>query len=355
MCAFQRSPLRIQNAFHLLLLVVLYFPLCHSFASWLVERKSSCYVFLRDKSEVIMNNKIKLVDESSHRKEIFIEVSDADTMEPIDYNIKDDGTRVIPIHQSSIGGEDTRRYHLRLVSPPDLKDLQYVMDAVIFPESDGEELHEGNEERMTVQFTSLTRGCGDKRAHGRKNDDGLIIELTVPSSTFNAPDDTFVDVVAGWACGHEAVTLTHPVQFIPVVNNQQAIEQNTEKEHETDNTKEEEDTDDKDLPEIPGSIFVEPDEKDAIKDDFLIKDNTNLRRGRRYERGVATLDSERIDETLDTDGIVKKLKIDHDRESYGHASFSMISYFVGISTLLFLGVSATVFLIYKSKPGTKEL
>lgn len=307
-----------------------------------------------------MNNKIKLVSESSHPKHVNIVVSDANTMEPVDFTLEEDGTKVVSIHQSSTMGLEDKtilRYHLSLVSPPDLKDLQYVMDAIVLPELDEENSKKDDGQQIDVRFTSSTRGCEDKRAHGRKNDNGLIIELAVPSSTFEAPSDGHivgVDIVAGWACGHEAVTLTHPIRFIPIsymLKNEGATK--SEQIPEQQITEKEEDTDDANLPDIPGSVYVEPDEMD--REDAEKMDNTNLRRGRRYEREHPSIDEEAEEEARTADGVLKQFKIDHDKETFGQASFSIMSYFVGTVVLIALSIGIVIILISRGKPEAKEL
>ena len=114
-------------------------------------------------------------------------------------------------------------------------------------------------------------------------------------------------------------------------------------------------TDDENLPEIAGPVFIKSNEKDRIEKDVLIKENANLRRGRQYEREHPSLGANEIDEVSKTNGIIKEFKNDHDKKSFGNASFNMVGYFVGLSTLLILSVSVIKFLISKSKPGTKEL
>ena len=346
-------PVRLQKAYRLLLLVLLNAFSCESFASWLVDRSSSCYVFLRDDTEVIMNNKIKMVNDSSHPNGVYIVVSDANTMEPVDFTLKDDGTKVVSIHQSSTGDKTTLRYHLSLVSHPDLKDLQYVMDAIVLPELDEEHSEKDDGQKIDVRFTTSTRGCEDKRAHGRKNDNGLEIVIEVPSSTFETPGDdniVGVDIVAGWACDHEAVTLTHAIQFIPtsyMLNHEGGIKN----EQGADDEKEQE-TDDANLPDAPGSVYVEPDE--IVRRDVENIDNTNLRRGRRYER-EHPIEDEMEEESATTDGLLKEFKNEHDKETYGQGAFSIISYMVGLLVFCVFSVGTVTVLISRSKQETKEL
>ena len=66
------------------------------------------------------------------------------------------------------------------------------------------------------------QGCQNKRAHGKKGDDGLHLKIQFNTTTTSTTAKTKsfknelgVDVVAGWACGHEAVTLTHAIEFRP--------------------------------------------------------------------------------------------------------------------------------------------
>ena len=210
------------------------------FASWFVERQSSCWVALRDTTEVVMNNFIVAHDQSSHPS-VSIDLYDQeDNTKPIITESvtvtdgSDSGSGSSPIlvvyipdftadlQASDFGQEQiwTREFTAKLnLNGADLHDVQYVMDIKVSPELDDDVLQKltGQEARIQARFISSSKGCNDYRAHGRSNakDAGVKFQLVVPSSVFklsNAADNS-VDLVAGWATGHEAVTLTQSIVF----------------------------------------------------------------------------------------------------------------------------------------------
>jgi hypothetical protein len=134
------------------------------------------------------------------------------------------------------------------VADPELKDLQYVLDVMVRPEAleqeeeEEEEItssqsqegqhHSTNEgdtagSRIQARFLSPSNnvGCGGTRIHGRGNNDhrGSKLQIVIPlsmvlldsSSENDNLQEHSVDLVAGWACGHEAVTLTQSIVFRP--------------------------------------------------------------------------------------------------------------------------------------------
>jgi len=213
------------------------------FASWFVERQSSCWVLLRDTTEVVMNNFIVSHEQSSHPS-VFIELFDQDSnliiteadtedgMGGINTNTntnKNTNTRVVYIEDftaditSNFGQEQknwSREFTAKInLQGTDLKDVQYVMDLKVSPDLDDEIMHKetGEEARIQAKFLSSSAGCNGYRAHGRSNSNanGLKFQLGVPSSIFklNNVEEHTVDLVAGWATGHEAVTLTQSIVF----------------------------------------------------------------------------------------------------------------------------------------------
>ncbi len=205
-----------------LLLIVIAFQCmihtCDGFASMFVEKTASCWVDLRDtKTEIIMNNKIKAPEDSPHGQDVSIELYDKETKKQIAIK-KDNGKNIVYIEdfRKSGGEKVTLSFLLKLkvADHPDLGDLQYVMDAKVLPEIDEEQPSDPSKPRMTAEF-AYSRGCKNMRANGRKGDKGLTLDIGIPASIFALSDvnEQAVDVVAGWACGHEAVTLTESIQF----------------------------------------------------------------------------------------------------------------------------------------------
>ena len=227
------------KAKHLIVLVafLLNLQLSHQFASMLVERQSSCWIFVRDASEVVMNNFITPVDQSSHPN-VSIELYDEDNNSLVEAIEEGSGRKVVYIEdqrETSDFGHDqklTKKYIAKLKLDDDLKDLQYVMDLKVTPELDDDELKKltGEEARMQAKFTSSSKGCSDYRAFGRGRDGGLHFEIAVPSSVYDLKDfsDHTVDLVAVWACGHEAITLTQPIVFLPRIGGATAASVNSD-------------------------------------------------------------------------------------------------------------------------------
>jgi len=189
----------------------------HQFASWLVDREVACYTIIRDPTEIIMNYPIKLVEKSDYPNDVYIEVLDIHSQEPVEVNVVD-GRRLVYVEET-LNDDQDKKYLLKLIAHPNLKDLQYVMDIVVLPERDEDEEEKKDDgDRMAGKFTGGTTGCGDSRAHGRVKDGGLELEVNIPSSLFSVKGsmENAVEVVAAWACGHEAITLTHPILFLPM-------------------------------------------------------------------------------------------------------------------------------------------
>lgn len=121
----------------------------------------------------------------------------------------------------------TLEFHVKLkIDDSDLKDLQYVMDVMVTPDTtqDEEEKYEqGHDEpmnsrgdRIQAKFLSSTSGCQNTRVYGRGSDAKWeLLQISIPNSIFESEHvrEHSVDLVAGWACGHEAVTLTQSIVF----------------------------------------------------------------------------------------------------------------------------------------------
>lgn len=212
----------------ILLIYTLHIQSCDGFASMFVDQKASCWLDIRDtESEVIMNNLIQSPDKSPHGNDVSIELYDAEAMKPIEIkNVGDKRIVYIEDFTKNTGVEKAMmRFVLKLnvKDHPDLGDLQYVMDAKVLPELDEEALDklDGTEARMTAEFPRKS-GCRKLRSHGRKGDSGLEFKVGIPASVFSLDNvhEHAVDVVAGWACGHEAVTLTQPIEFRPLIQSE---------------------------------------------------------------------------------------------------------------------------------------
>mmetsp|Transcript_9874 Transcript_9874/g.10939 ORF Transcript_9874/g.10939 Transcript_9874/m.10939 type:complete len:371 (+) Transcript_9874:204-1316(+) len=219
--------------FHLLMVSILIFfhqlEPSESYASWFVEHSSSCWTDIRDTTEVVMNSFIVPFSDSAHADHVHIQMLDKNNdMQPVPFDNSHDN--VIYIEESDldlIGSESelTFEYVLKLNVNPDAKlyDLQYVMDVQISPILDDEEIEQldGTETRLKAEFT-YNKGCYNMRAYGRNvpDDKGLELIVQIPKSIFTSQEiqmeEHYIDIVAGWACGHEPVTLTQNIRIKPV-------------------------------------------------------------------------------------------------------------------------------------------
>eukprot|EP00557_Chaetoceros_sp_GSL56_P003816 CAMPEP_0176498516 /NCGR_PEP_ID=MMETSP0200_2-20121128/12367_1 /TAXON_ID=947934 /ORGANISM="Chaetoceros sp., Strain GSL56" /LENGTH=332 /DNA_ID=CAMNT_0017896737 /DNA_START=96 /DNA_END=1094 /DNA_ORIENTATION=- len=216
----------------------------YPFASWFVDRQSSCWIDIRDPSEVVMNQYIVPFAQSSHPN-VLLQVykfndNDVDAKQNKEDNYSfhvesshstssEPQTVYMDQHYNGeISNSIIMEYLVKLkVDDEELKDLQYVMDVMVTPEvpEDEEEVEltksQGEQSRIQARFLSSYNniGCGDKRIHGRGNENrGAKLQIIIPLSIFDSENDInehSVDLVAGWACGHEAVTLTQSIVFRP--------------------------------------------------------------------------------------------------------------------------------------------
>ena len=208
------------------------------FASYLVQTRSSCWVDIRDTTdEIIMHQFIVPVTRTPHADDVYIEVFQFNSItqetNEVDAVVKydDEGRKEKSIVYIDIPEEENYdqkivEYVLKLEVRKEagLYDLQYVMDAMILPELDEDDdedeskrtIDEGNEDtpRMKAAFTHRN-GCDNLRAYGRKRDSDLKLKIQIPAGVLSSGDvdSQGVEVVTAWACGHEAVTLTHAVEF----------------------------------------------------------------------------------------------------------------------------------------------
>jgi hypothetical protein len=138
----------------------------NSYASWL-----KCYVDLTDtESEVIMNNRIIPSDQARyHGVKIEVKLAEDDHwLDSLEYH-----------------GDRTSTVTARLKVPPELSEssvVQYAME--------------------TSSGASFVRPkmCDGRRSHGMHYTDSVVLEISGSTET--------VELVAGYATGHEAVTLT---------------------------------------------------------------------------------------------------------------------------------------------------
>jgi hypothetical protein len=157
------------------------------FAAWL-----KCYVDITDPDEIIMNHHI--VPSSEARQEgVQIEVKYADDDHWVTDSFTYDATRSIQIMA-------------RLKVPPALAevDVQYVMD--ILP-SDNES------KTIAAKFTRPANVCDGRRGSATHYSDSLVLHIPSALTTGEIPEP--IRLVAGYATGHEAVTLTEPLLLRP--------------------------------------------------------------------------------------------------------------------------------------------
>ena len=113
---------------------------------------------------------------------------------------------------SPLGSDATAKpnseYVVKFVVPEDAKsqatDAQYVLELV----------GDSPESEPPAKFTTAPPGggigCDGRRSHGKATQDSAAI-LTINE---NAPNGGKLEIVAGWATGHEAVTLTERVVLV---------------------------------------------------------------------------------------------------------------------------------------------
>lgn len=151
-----------------ILLTLVILGTVEGFAAWL-----KCYVDLFDDSEVIMNNLIINSDDAKQTVTIEVQPQNGDTKSWAD-DLTYDGAMVV---------------NAKLLVPDELGgDVQYVMEVV----------------SGDAAFVSPVM-CDGKRAHATGR--GQSVTLRIEGSS------EYVDLVAGYATGHEAVTLTKTLRL----------------------------------------------------------------------------------------------------------------------------------------------
>ena len=334
-----------------------------------VGGSSACWTELRDtESEVIMNQLITPYSKSPHPNDVSIELYDEETMEAIEIKKVGD-KRIVYLEdftQHSISDKIMLHFVLKLnvnENNKALGDLQYVMDAIVYPELEEEELDklDGTEDRFTAEFTR-NRGCRNMRAYGRKGDKGLTMQLGIPASIFSLENvkDHYVDVVAGWACGHEAVTLTESIEFRPFVQEEPPINVdvnvnvNVNVNVDTNKKEEEEKLEELEF-EMPAKIEITgadlPKEETKKEEDETSIKSAALRRRQKSEI-VHEIQEQKKHHMDKQDPLnLKKFNKKYNETRFGQASFSSSRYLKGLLVFLVLG---TIFIKVCRSKGKKR-
>lgn len=160
-------------------------PTTNAFAAWFVDRRVSCMTDLAT-NEIIMNNGV-LPHSASREPSIRLEVS------PLG---RDDNA------------EPNSEYVVKFILPDDAKsrmiDVQYVLELV------GGSLSEVPPAKFTTAPPGGGIGCEGRRSHGKAGDDAVAI-FTINEDAVKGAN---LEIVAGWATGHESVTLTEKVALV---------------------------------------------------------------------------------------------------------------------------------------------
>ena len=183
---------------HFLLITALLVTLpsqTHGFAAWFVDRRVSCFTPLAA-DEIIMNAGV-LPHSQSREPNIRIEVS------PLDNGSKSGDASALPDSE----------YVVKFIVPRDengnlayhLSDIQYVFEII--------------GENPVAKFTSAPPtggiGCEGKRSYGaikgKDEHDGSVTAAAIFTINHDATIGAGLEIVAGWATGHTAVTLTDKI------------------------------------------------------------------------------------------------------------------------------------------------
>ena len=309
-----------------------------------------------------MNNFIIPVEQSSHP---VVAIELFDEKNELVATKEENGKRIIYIddftgNSDAQFGQDkklTLLYKVKLKRDDDLKDLQYTMDLKVTPELDDDELKKltGDEARMQARFTSSSKGCNDYRAHGKGGDDGLNLEIVVPSSIYKLKDlnDHIVDLVAVWACGHEAITLTRSIIFLPRIGSEidtgATAEGNslghTETEPEpplaedTPNDVPEDYEAGEQLEQTLNHRHHQESDKSGLKNSAVNDNHTTKKhhaKGKNEEDSYAT---------------IRKFNAKYNDKEFGAANFTANSYIVGLLVFIFIGGTViNAFLAMSNRP-----
>jgi len=171
--------------FLLLLLLVLSLSTADAFSNMLVERAIGCMTFLEE-GEVIMNYGVTRGPRENYEGVALHITADGETMER-----RRNGSTYIPgeILRVGLHVPDTVSHH---------REVQFVVEIV---EGDTDVVSTSS---GSAAFKDASSGCDGRRANGsskKKLGPALLMPM----------DGRDVKIVAGWATGHEAVTLTDEV------------------------------------------------------------------------------------------------------------------------------------------------
>ncbi|KAL7531003.1 hypothetical protein ACHAXR_003799 [Thalassiosira sp. AJA248-18] len=115
---------------------------------------------------------------------------------------------------SPLGDEDTAQPNLEYVvkfvvpSSASVSDVQFVLELLV----GGESSSDPPPGKFTTAPPNGGIGCEGRRSHGKVGKDGESAAIFTINE--NAVSGTKLEIVAGWATGHEAVTLTEKVALI---------------------------------------------------------------------------------------------------------------------------------------------
>jgi hypothetical protein len=158
----------------------------HGYASWL-----KCYIELDDQ-EVVMHQLIVPADKA--REEVAIEVQPYRSEKRGGH--ADEATTWVSGPDYQVGTSDVTTLRVRLRVPPSLQhmDVQFVIEATGGP---------------GAEFIDLGVMCDGQRASSRRQDEYVILQInSTEGEAAVAGSKTDVELVAAWATGFEAVTLT---------------------------------------------------------------------------------------------------------------------------------------------------
>jgi len=170
-----------------------------AFAAWFVDRRASCFADLAP-NEIIMNNGV-LPHSSSREPSIRLEVS------PLLGDAANDVA------------EPNSEYVVKFVLPDEararLSDVQYVLE-LTDPSSSGSGRQPPNPPiaKFTVASPGGGIGCEGRRANGRTSNNSATDSSSIFTINGDAARGASLEIVAGWATGHEAVTLTEKVTLV---------------------------------------------------------------------------------------------------------------------------------------------
>ncbi|KAL7551523.1 hypothetical protein ACHAWF_014709 [Thalassiosira exigua] len=165
-------------------------PGTDAFAAWFVDRRASCFTEFVP-GEVVMNAKIVGPSPSSSER------AGLPRLDVVSLDGEDD--------EAAPGSEYAVRFAIPDEAKAKLADVQYALEL-----SDGAKHGGPPPAKWTHAPPGGGIGCEGRRGHGKAgSDSAAIFEIDA-----NAEEGARMEVVAGWATGHEAVTLTERVVLV---------------------------------------------------------------------------------------------------------------------------------------------